>query len=62
MSFRPQSDSETRGLRQVAGEHERREINFELKFCMKFYREVFQNESFSDSVLCLNAKINENLW
>lgn len=46
----------------MAGEHERREINFELKFYMKFYREVFQNESFSDSVLCLNAKINENLW
>lgn len=40
----------------------KKEINFELKFCMKFHREVFQNESFSDSVLCLNAKINENLW
>jgi len=40
----------------------KKEINFELKFCMKFYREVFQDESFSDSVLRLNGKRNENLW
>jgi len=40
----------------------KKEINFELKFCMKFYREVFQSESFSDSGLRLNGKLNENLW